>query len=142
MPSAQHIQDTLLWLLNKQGDHFVLNILYSLVKLTRELTCSYIENVIECYIYSITQYNSLSPCGLIFGEFDSFISRFFFFKLSLIQLRNCEKCNRLSVLGTHQFNVIVFDSFIFFCSSILCQLTYLQGEILEQIVYPKHCSIK
>lgn len=139
--------ETLLDLLNKQ-DCFVSNILYSIVKFTEELTYSYID-VRECRIsslflsiYNIAQYNSLSPCGHIFGKFDSFICRFFFFKLSLIWLGNCEGCSRLSVLRTHQFNVIPFDSFIFFCSSILCQLTYLQGENIEQIVYPKHCSVK
>lgn len=65
--------------------------------------------------------------------------RFLFFKFSLIWLGNTEQCYGLSVLGTHQFNMILFDSFIFSCSPILCQLTYLQGETLEQIVYPKYC---
>lgn len=72
----------------------------------------------------------------------SLFFRFLFFKLSLIWLGNSEPCYVLSVLGTHQFNMVLFDSFIFSYSPILCQLTYLQGEILEQIVYPKYCSIK
>lgn len=92
---CQNIEDTLLRLINKQRDYFVLDILYSVVKLTRELAYSHTGDVSKyCFfcrtislffsIYGITQYNSLSPCGHIFGEFDSFFSRFFFFKLSLI----------------------------------------------------------
>lgn len=40
-----------LWLLNNQVDHFVSDILYSLVKLTGELVFSYTGNVRKCYFF-------------------------------------------------------------------------------------------
>lgn len=40
-----------LWLLNNQVDHFVSDILYSLVKLARELVFSYTGNVRKCYFF-------------------------------------------------------------------------------------------
>lgn len=42
-----------LWLLNNQEDHFVSDILYSLVKLTRELVFSYTGNVRKCYFFFV-----------------------------------------------------------------------------------------
>lgn len=48
-----------LWLLNNQVDHFVSDILYSLVKLTGELVFSYTGNVRKCYFFFFCRILSL-----------------------------------------------------------------------------------
>lgn len=48
---CQNIEDTLLRLINKQRDYFVLDILYSVVKLTRELAYSHTGDVSKYYFF-------------------------------------------------------------------------------------------
>lgn len=57
-PCAQHIEDTLLYLLNNQADYFILGTLYSVVKLIGELyipTLVMLENVNFIYSFFFTE---------------------------------------------------------------------------------------